>query len=229
MLACISAINSYLCCRFIALIMKNTEIKNLLFDLGGVIMDIKRANCVKAFEEMGMADANSLLGEYAQKGVFLELEEGSITPAEFRAEIRKHVSREVTDEEIDSAFCKFLLGIPPHRLQELESLRGRYGIYLLSNTNPIMMESDIKKYFRVCGKEMNDYFDGLSLSYEAKSIKPDAKIFEYTISHLGINPEETLFFDDSSVNLEAAAKFGFKTALVEPGLEFADIIKEKSL
>ena len=101
---------------------------------------------------------NSLLGEYAQKGVFLELEEGSITPAEFRAEIRKHVSSEVTDEEIDSAFCKFLLGIPPHRLQELESLRGRYGIYLLSNTNPIMMESDIKKYFsrKEGGEEIAD-------------------------------------------------------------------------
>lgn len=204
-----------------------TEIKNLLFDLGGVIMDIKRENCVKAFEAMGMTDANELLGEYAQKGVFLELEEGKITPAEFRTEIRKHISCAVSDSDIDAAFCKFLLGIPAHRLNALDELRKSYKIYLLSNTNPIMIESDIKRYFKVCGKEMTDYFDGMVLSYLAKSIKPDSGIFEYAIKHLGILPEETIFFDDSAKNLEASAKFGFKTALVEPGTEFMDIIKAK--
>ena len=73
---------------------------------------------------------------------------------------------------------------------------------------------------------MKDYFDGMILSYEAKSIKPDAGIFEYTIKTLGINPEETIFFDDSQKNLDAAAKFGFGTALVAPGSEFNDIIKD---
>lgn len=202
------------------------EIKNLLFDLGGVIMDIKRENCVKAFEAMGMTDANDLLGEYAQKGVFLELEEGKISPNEFRTEIRKHISSTVSDKDIDTAFCKFLLGIPPHRLNSLEKLKEDFNIYLLSNTNPIMIESDIKHYFKVCGKEMADYFDGMILSYEAKSIKPDSGIFEYTIKKLGIKPEETIFFDDSQKNLDASAKFGFKTALVSPGSEFMDIIAD---
>lgn len=206
--------------------MKN-KIKNLLFDLGGVIMDIKRENCVAAFEAMGMSGANDLLGEYSQKGAFLELEEGRITPAEFRTEIRRHISGIVDDCDIDAAFCKFLLGIPPHRLNALDKLRKKYKIYLLSNTNPIMIESDIKRHFRVCGKEMADYFDGMVLSYKAKAIKPDPAIFEYAINHLCIEPGETVFFDDSRRNLDASEAFGFKTALVEPGMEFMDIIMEK--
>ena len=181
--------------------MINGKIKNLLFDLGGVIMDIKRENCVRAFEALGMSGANELLGEYSQKGAFLLLEEGTITPEQFREEIRKNISGDVTDEDIDKAFCKFLLGIPPHRLGALEELRKHYKIYMLSNTNSIMVNSDIKHYFRVCGKELEDYFDGLVLSYEAKSIKPDLRIFEYAKSHLGIVPEETLFLDDSQKNL----------------------------
>lgn len=207
--------------------MINGEIKNLLFDLGGVIMDIKRENCVRAFEALGMSGANELLGEYSQKGAFLLLEEGTITPEQFREEIRKNISGDVTDEDIDKAFCKFLLGIPPHRLSALEDLRKHYKIYMLSNTNPIMVNSDIKHYFRVCGKELEDYFDGLVLSYEAKSIKPDLRIFEYAKSHLGIVPEETLFLDDSQKNLDAAAQLGFNVALVAPGDEFVDVIAHK--
>ena len=133
----------------------------------------------------------------------------------------------MTDEDIDKAFCKFLLGIPPHRLGALEDLRKHYKIYMLSNTNPIMVNSDIKHYFRVCGKELEDYFDGLVLSYEAKSIKPDLRIFEYAKSHLGIVPEETLFLDDSQKNLDAAAQLGFNVALVAPGDEFVDVIAHK--
>lgn len=207
--------------------MINGEIKNLLFDLGGVIMDIKRENCVRAFEALGMSGANDLLGEYSQKGAFLLLEEGTITPEQFREEIRKNISGDVTDEDIDKAFCKFLLGIPPHRLGALEDLRKHYKIYMLSNTNPIMVNSDIKHYFRVCGKELEDYFDGLVLSYEAKSIKPDLRIFEYAKSHLGIVPEETLFLDDSQKNLDAAAQLGFNVALVAPGDEFVDVLAHK--
>ena len=111
--------------------MSDLKIKNLLFDLGGVIMDIKRENCVHAFEVMGLRCANELLGEYAQKGVFLQLEEGSITAEQFREEIRRHIDHDVEDIEIDNAFCKFLLGIPSYRLEALEELRKSYKIYLL--------------------------------------------------------------------------------------------------
>lgn len=206
--------------------MTERKIKNLLLDLGGVIMDIKRDNCVRAFEALGMSSADDLLGEYAQKGAFLALEEGALSPELFREEIRKNISVKVSDQDIDEAFCKFLLGIPPHRLNALDELRKQYKLYLLSNTNPIMIESDIKRYFRVCGKEMEDYFDGMVLSYEAKAVKPDLRIFEYAVSHLGIVPQETLFLDDSQKNLDAASLSGFNVALVSPNTEFTDVLEK---
>lgn len=200
-------------------------IKNLLFDLGGVIMEIRRENCVRAFEKLGMVEADSLLGEYSQSGVFAGIENGSLTPAEFHRQIRDIIGRDVTDEQIDEAFQKFLIGIPEHRLDELEELHKKYKIYMLSNTNPIMWAGEITRNFCKRGRDVNYYFDGIVRSYEAKAMKPDPTIFQFVIDRLGIDPTETLFFDDSQRNLDAAAEFGFKTALVRPGDEFMDLIK----
>lgn len=200
-------------------------IKNLLFDLGGVIMDIRRENAVAALEKIGMKNANDFLGEYSQKGPFLQLEEGTISPEEFRIEIRKYISTEVSDADIDAAFCKFLIGIPLHRLEELRELRKDSKIYMLSNTNPIMWNTRIAEEFRQEGLEMKDYFDGIVTSFEAKSIKPEKQIFETAICKCNIKPEETIFLDDSQKNLDTASKLGFETILVAPGSEFYTLIK----
>ena len=200
-------------------------IKNLLFDLGGVIMDIRRLNCVASFERLGMKDADSFLGEYSQKGPFLQLEDGAISEAEFRTAVRQFIDGEVSDEQIDSAFCDFLVGIPKYRLEQLRELKKQYGIYMLSNTNSIMWRSRIAEDFRQEGLEREDYFDGIVTSFEARSIKPDAKIFHTVVEKLGINPDETLFLDDSQKNLDAAAQLGFHTLLVTPGSEFFELLK----
>lgn len=199
-------------------------IKNLLFDLGGVIMDIRRLNCVASFERLGMKDADSFLGEYSQKGPFLQLEEGAISEEQFRDAVRQFIDGEVTDEQIDSAFCDFLVGIPKYRLEQLRQLKQQYKIYMLSNTNSIMWRSRIAEDFRQEGLEREDYFDGIVTSFEAKSIKPDAKIFHTVVEKLGVKPEETLFLDDSQKNLDAAAELGFKTLLVTPGSEFFELL-----
>lgn len=199
-------------------------IKNLLFDLGGVIMDIRRRNCVEAFEKLGMVDADSLLGEYSQAGVFAGIENGSLTPDEFHRQIREIIGRDVTDQQIDEAFQEFLLGIPEHRLYELEELHKKYKIYMLSNTNPIMWAGKISRFFERGGHDVDFYFDGIVRSYDAKAMKPDPGIFQFVIDRLGVDPAETLFFDDSQRNLDAAAEFGFKTMLVKPSEEFAELM-----
>lgn len=201
-------------------------IKNLLFDLGGVIMDIKRERCVEALTRLGVENADEMLGLYVQSGDFLRLENGSLSASEFRDSLRRQIKdgREVSDEEIDNALNAFLLGIPAHRLAALRQLRKGYKIYLLSNTNPIMFYSEIDRQFRQEGLTIGDYFDGQVVSFLAHSNKPDRAIFEYAIGHLGINPRETLFIDDSQHNLDAAAALGFATVLVPPRQEFEDIL-----
>lgn len=200
-------------------------VKNLLFDLGGVIMNIRRQNAVDALIKIGMADADTFLGDYAQQGPFLKLEEGAISESEFRDEIRVLIPVDVTDEQIDDAFCHFLLGIPKYRLDALETLHKSYKIYMLSNTNSIMWNSVISDEFKKAGHDINYYFDGVVTSFDAKCVKPDAKIFNSVVENFNIKPEETIFFDDSQANIDAAAALGFKTAYVMPGTEFMDLIK----
>ena len=203
------------------------EIRNLLFDLGGVIMDIERERCVEALTRLGMDGADEMLGLYVQSGPFLKLEEGLISESEFCDEVRRRIpsgAADVSDAQITDALNAFLIGIPEHRLVELRMLRKDFGIYLLSNTNPIMYYSKIAECFRAEGKEMDDYFDGQVVSFKARCSKPSKAIFDYAVEHLGIKPEETLFLDDSQKNLDAAATLGFATALVPPGTEFIDAL-----
>jgi putative hydrolase of the HAD superfamily len=203
-------------------------IKNLLFDLGGVIMNLDRERCVEAFKAMGMVDADGFFGLYEQKGPFMDLERGAITPAEFRLQLRELLSNDVerTDAELDEALFLFLAGIPSHRLESLREMRQRgYRVYMLSNTNPIMWHGFIADEFvRSGGHPMDWYFDGTVTSFEAGICKPAAEIFDYACRKLCIVPEETLFFDDSASNCSAAAALGFATACVTPGVEMATLL-----
>ena len=205
-------------------------------------MDIRRENCVKALEQLEVSDIGEMLGVYCQQGAFLQLEEGKITPAEFRDYVRGKSARTLSDEEIDTAFDAFLLGIPVARLHALESLRNHYKIYVLSNTNAIMYNQGIRREFEKDGKHREDYFDGICTSFEEGVAKPDRRIFnaivlqyampvvvilfEAVVRKFGIRPEETLFFDDSQTNLDAAAELGFKTWLVAEGTEFMEAFGE---
>lgn len=204
-------------------------VQNLMFDLGGVIMDIERARCVKAFLELGMPDPNQFLGEYSQGGPFGALESGQITPDEFHAEIKKLIPGIVTDRQIDEAFIKFLIGIPVHRLRQLQLLHRKYNLYLLSNTNEIMWNAFILGDFRRDGLDINGYFDGVCTSFEAKCMKPAPGIFEYAAKKFGINPADTVFLDDSRVNADAATALGFRGLCVPAGVEFWDVLEQNSL
>lgn len=205
------------------------KIKNLMFDLGGVIMTIDKENCVRAFESLGLEDARAYFGEFKQTGPFADLESGVIDAAGFHRQMRALLPPGVTDDRIDDAFCRFLIGIPVRRLQQLRQLRGTYGIYLLSNTNPIMWGSFIARQFEQEGLVMRDYFDGMTTSFEAGCMKPDARIFEIAAQTMGINPAETLFLDDSQDNCRAARALGWQAALSAPGTEFMTVLAREGL
>lgn len=186
--------------------------KALLFDLGGVIMNIERERAVKAFQTLGMADADGFFDPYEQHGSFGLLEAGQITPEEFRADVRPRFRPGVTDEEIDSALCEFLIGIPAERLNRLRELREKgYKVYMLSNTNQIMWERFILPAFP---GGLDQYFDGTVTSFEAGVCKPAAEIYEYAIRKLNLDPSETIFFDDGPANIAAAERLGFRTRLI---------------
>lgn len=200
-------------------------IKNILFDLGGVLIDLDRKQAVKAFESLGFTNVNDFLGDYGQKGAFMELEDGKISEAEFYDRIRQHVP-DATDEQIADAFMQFLQGLPVYKLQMLRRLKEKgYRLMLLSNTNPLMFPRICDTYFRQEGLSIDDYFDDIFLSYELKAIKPAPAIFERVLEQSGVNAEETLFIDDSQENLDASQVFGFETYLAPQNQDFSHIFK----
>ncbi len=207
-------------------VLPSKKVKNLLFDLGGVIMNIEKDRCVEAFKKIGLKNPDRFFGEYGQGGCFGQLESGQISAEEWRRQVRELIGSDtITDNEIDQAFMAFLIGIPRKRLEDLLDLKKKYGIYLLSNTNPVMWNSFIAEQFRqIPGLDIKDYFDGVVTSFEAKSLKPSPEIFEYTAKTLGIDPAETIFFDDSVENCRSAASLGWGTVHVVPGSEFIDIL-----
>lgn len=194
---------------------------NLLFDLGGVIMEIDRMRAVEAFSRLGMAGADAFFDPYLQRGPFGRLEAGEISAECFRRDIRPMFSRPVSDEEIDEGLCRFLIGIPDERLDRLKELRERgHKVYMLSNTNPIMWERFILGEFRKQGGDIDTYFDGVVTSFTQGVCKPDAEIFRLACDILGIRPEETTFFDDGAGNVAAAAALGFHTVHIGGETDF---------
>ena len=200
-------------------------VRNLMFDLGGVIIDLDRQRCVDALVALGDFHADELLGLSMQKGEFMKLEEGKIPATDFYNEMRRRIGRPVSDNEITDAINELLIGIPVERLRLLRELKQHFKVMLLSNTNSIMFDTKIADCFAQEGLSVSHYFDDIFLSYRLKACKPHAEIFEKVIAQAQIIPEETLFFDDSQQNLDTAAALGFKTYLVTPDRDILSFFK----
>lgn len=185
------------------------KIRNVIFDLGGVVIDLDRDRAVQALEEHGLEGANEMLGLYGQEEPFLGLETGETPAGEFFDIMRSRMKPGVTDKEITAAFNRFLVDLPAKRLEMLRRMRlAGYRIFMLSNTNPVMFNSWIDRAFRQEGGTVNDYFDGVVVSYEELMCKPNVAIFETLMRRYGLNPSETLMLDDSDKNCRAAAEAG---------------------
>ncbi|MCL3849679.1 MULTISPECIES: HAD family phosphatase [Parabacteroides] len=189
-----------------------TKIKNIVFDLGGVLIDLSHDQAVRRFEEIGVVDAAQLLDPYEQKGIFLEVENGMITADEYCQKLREHTGKDLSYEEIKHAWLGFIVDVPQYKLDHLLKLREHYNVYLLSNTNPIIQEGWARTdQFSAAGRPIGDYFDKMYTSYEVGVTKPDRKIFDYMIADSGLIPSETLFVDDAKSNVEVGRSLGFQT------------------
>ena len=185
------------------------DIKNVIFDLGGVVVDLDRDRAVNALKKLGLADADEILGLYGQKEPFYGLETGERSTDEFFDLLRSQMNPGVTDKQITEAFNEFLVGIPVKRLEMLRRLRmAGYRIFVLSNTNPVMFHTWLADAFRQEGGSINDYFDGVVVSFQELMCKPNVEIFRRLMRRYGLNPTQTLMLDDSEKNCQAAAEAG---------------------
>lgn len=192
------------------------QIKNIAFDLGGVVIALSYEQAVRRFEEIGLKDARQHLDAFHQRGIFGDLERGIITTEDFRIELGKLIGREVTYDECLYAWHGYVEYVPQKNLQMLLKLRQLgYKVCLLSNTNPFMMQWAMSNEFDGNGHSMDYYFDNLYLSYKYKYMKPSPEIFKIMLEGQQSSAEETLFIDDGQKNVEAAKKLGMKTLFPE--------------
>ncbi|MBQ8530905.1 MAG: HAD family phosphatase [Parabacteroides sp.] len=187
-------------------------IKNIIFDFGGVIINLTRNRCIEAFENLGVINVrDQLVNNYQHKDLFMQIEMGLITPAEFRNRIRLLTRRSLTDEQIDEAWIAMLDDIPIYKLELLLELRKQYNTILLSNTNVIHWKWAEQTFFSYKGHQVSDFFDRIYLSYQLHMEKPNTDIFEYVIENANISPTETLFIDDAIPNCRTAETLGIRT------------------
>ncbi|MBR5193216.1 MAG: HAD family phosphatase [Bacteroidaceae bacterium] len=184
------------------------KIKNIVFDLGGVLVDLDFKAAINGLQQAGFANVKEQLMAFDQGGIFQKFELGEMTADEFRTAIRENSTVTLTDEEIDALWNAMLLEIPREKLELILDLRGKYMVYLLSNTNSIHWDYVCKNAFNYRGFRVNDYFEETFLSYEMHLAKPNKAIFEKVLHDANLLPEETLFIDDSEANCKAAEEVG---------------------
>ena len=207
--------------------MKAKGIKNLLIDFGGVLINLDRQRCIENFRKLGLQNVDELLNVYHQQGIFMQQEKGLVTSAEFRDVIRQMVGKPLTDQQIDDAWNSFLVDIPTYKLDLLLKLREKYVVYLLSNTNEIHWKWTCKNLFPYRTFKVEDYFEKTYLSFEMKMAKPEPEIFKAILDDAGIEPEETLFIDDSEINCKAAQNLGISTYTAKAGEDWSHLFNSK--
>ena len=195
-------------------------IKNVIFDMGGVIVDLQRDRATRNFKAIGVSDADQLIGSYHHEGIFIDFENGNIDTDEFCRLLCEQSGKEISREDIESAW-RSIIDLPPqYKLDYLSELRKAHKVFMLSNNNPIIMDWACAPGFTESGNALSDYFDKLYISYKMKCTKPDLKIFKMMIEGSGINPSESLFVDDSQRNIDAAKECGLQTCLVQNGADW---------
>ncbi|HEX2549733.1 MAG TPA: HAD family phosphatase [Gammaproteobacteria bacterium] len=196
-------------------------IKNLIFDLGGVIIDIDYNRTFEAFKKHGVHHFDEAFNQGKQEAIFDEYETGRISSDEFRKIIKDKLKLFISDEEFDCAWNAMLLDLPKERLDFIKGLRKNYKVFLFSNTNDI----HLKKVFSICEKQhgFNNFLEYFEKEYYSNIFgkrKPDVASFISILNENKLKAEETVFIDDTLQNIHGAS---------EAGLHVIHLTKDKSI
>ncbi len=189
------------------------SVKNLIFDLGGVILDLSVDHTLQAFSTVSGLEKSVVKERFFSSAGFEEYEKGQLTDAEFRDFVREVYAVKVPDEVIDQCWNAMLLGIPIKKLELLSRLKNDYRVYLLSNTNSIHLEYIQNTIMPAVGgaEILDEYFHRAYYSHLMKKRKPDADIFEQVLQENGLKADESLFLDDNDANIAGAKALGIQT------------------
>ena len=188
------------------------KIKNIIFDLGGVILDIDENMAIHELQKLGVADLYRTRHDEF-KALDDRFERGIISAATFRKRAKQLFELpKLSDADFDYVWNSILLDIPRERIKALEEVKEHYNIFLMSNTNEIHYDLYVRDLqLRFGYKQFDDLFDKSYFSFDVHLLKPDPLFFEYILDHQGLKPNETLFIDDNQKNTEVAQSLGIHT------------------
>ncbi len=204
-------------------------LKNIIFDLGGVLLNIDYYLTEQAFKELGYHNFTAMYSQFTADEIFGNLETGKITPQEFYTKMQGLVKESITEKQIQWAWNKMLLTWRQNSIGFLQKLSLKYNLYLLSNTNAIHLSAFNDIFYNATGNNQGiDFlFKKAYYSHKINLRKPNKDIFDFVVKDAGIKPIETLFIDDSYNNIETAKKMKFKTHLLLPGENIEELDYEK--
>lgn len=208
--------------------MKNEKIKNIIFDLGDVILNIDVPVASLSFAKLSGREQAEILTLFKEKDLFRQFETGRLTESGFRNYVRELLAfPDWTDEMIDTAWNSLLLDLPPERIQLLKDLAKKYRLFLLSNTSSIHIAKVNKILEAATGvKKLDDLFEKVFVSYEMGLMKPDPQIYKDVLEQAGLVAEETLFLDDNLDNIKGAQTLGIDTIHVQKPTTILEYLKD---
>ena len=198
--------------------MQPKDFQNIIFDLGGVVLNLDYSRTISAFQKLGINNFEASYSQLVQTGLFDEYERGEITSQDFRNGIRKVFDVDLDDNQVDTAWNAMLLDLPFERLELLRKLGERKRIVLLSNTNEIHIHQFNQALYLQHGlKNLSSHFQKLYYSFELGMRKPEERIFQHVLNEQGFDPTKTLFIDDSPQHIEGARKVGLNAYHLQVG------------
>lgn len=199
------------------------NIKNIIFDLGGVILNIDFAKTNEAFHSLGLKNFARHISQHHISELFLKYETGQIDDLEFIDNVALLSDAPMSKDKIVEAWNALLLDFPIERIELLKKIKSRYRTFLLSNTNSIHLQEYNKRLKNEQGVYLEDLFEKAYYSHVVKLRKPHAEIFNLVLHENNLVPEETLFIDDTYSNFEEAEKLGIQIYHLKHGTSITDM------
>ena len=194
--------------------------------MGGVLVDLDIEDCKRAFKDLlGFDRIDELIDPCHQKGIYGDLEEGTLSAEEFRRIVLSESRPGSRPGLVDEAMWHILVGISPYKAELLNRLAQKYDLYLLSNNNPICMPHSTK-LFEEAGASLDKVFRKCFLSYEVKALKPSEKFYKSVIDEIGLPAEQMLFIDDSQKNVDGSIAAGLPAVYYQPGTDLSALLAD---
>ncbi|KJH69332.1 haloacid dehalogenase [Aliterella atlantica CENA595] len=211
--------------------MFHPHMKNLIFDLGDVIIPIDLSAPIRNFAMLANLPEEDVRTLWQQHDFLNHYETGLIDDQGFRDHVRQVIgerngtSVDWADEVIDTAWNTVLLDLPVERIERIKRLHGKYRLFLLSNTSPIHIRQVNRVLKSMNQPTLEELFERVFYSYDVRMAKPSPDIYRHVLEQAGINADETAFFDDNAANIRAAAELGIQAVQVVPPKTIIDYVE----